>query len=71
LIGPSRKAFIRKLLAGDNDAAHEMAADHESVETGTQAALSAAILNGAHIIRVHDVARARATAAIIDAIRTQ
>ena len=71
LIGPSRKAFIRKLLAGDNDAAHEMAADHESVETGTQAALSAAILNGAHIVRVHDVARARATAAIIDAIRTQ
>ena len=71
LIGPSRKAFIRKLLAGDNDAAHEMAADHESVETGTQAALSAAILNGAHIIRVHDVARARATATIIDAIRTQ
>lgn len=71
LIGPSRKAFIRKLLAGDNDAAHEMAADHESVETGTQAALSAAILSGAHIIRVHDVARARATATIIDAIRTQ
>ncbi len=69
LIGPSRKAFIRKLLAGDNDAAHEMAADHESVETGTQAALSAAILNGAHIVRVHDVARARATAAIIDAIK--
>lgn len=71
LIGPSRKAFIRKLLAGDSDAAHEMAPDHESVETGTQAALSAAILNGAQVVRVHDVARARATAAIIDAIRTQ
>ncbi len=69
LIGPSRKAFIRKLLAAENRLENENEATHELVETGTQAALSTAILNGAHIVRVHDVARARATATIIDAIR--
>ncbi|MFO8112429.1 MAG: dihydropteroate synthase [Desulfosalsimonadaceae bacterium] len=69
MIGPSRKAFIRKLLAGENRLENENEATHEMVETGTQAAVSAAILAGAHIIRVHDVARTRATATIIDALR--
>jgi len=31
------------------------------LETGTQAAIAAAVLKGAHIVRVHDVGRARST----------
>ncbi len=69
MVGPSRKAFIRKLLAGENRLEDENEATHEMVETGTQAAVSAAILAGAHILRVHEVARTRATATIIDALR--
>ncbi len=69
LIGTSRKAFIRKILAEEKRLENENEAAHESVETGTQAAVAAAIVNGAHIIRVHDVARARITAAIADAIK--
>jgi dihydropteroate synthase len=67
LIGPSRKAFIRKLLkekSGD-----ELEPDLPIVETGTQAAVAAAVFAGAHIVRVHDVARTRATIRILDAIR--
>jgi dihydropteroate synthase len=68
LIGPSRKAFIRKLLKdGDKN---EIAPDLPIVETGTQAAVAAAIFSGAHIVRVHDVANTRATIRILDAIRS-
>lgn len=68
LIGPSRKAFIRKLL---KDEQHEdIPPDLPIVETGTQAAVAAAVLSGAHIVRVHDVANTRATIRILDAIRT-
>ena len=67
LIGPSRKAFIRNLLKGpDRD---DLPADLPAVETGTQAAVSVAALNGAHIVRVHDVARTVSTLRIIDAIK--
>ena len=38
------------------------------VETGSQAAAAAAILNGAHIVRVHNVANTVATAKILDAL---
>lgn len=69
LVGASRKAFIRKILARENFLETEEDTAHESVETGTQAAVSAAILNGAHIVRVHDVAMARTTAAITDAVK--
>ena len=69
LIGPSRKAFIRKLMAGAKHVTDENACTHERVETGTRAVVSASILNGAHIFRVHDVAGARATATIVDAIK--
>jgi dihydropteroate synthase len=40
------------------------------VETGTQAAVAAAVLCGAHIVRVHDAASTRATIRILDAIRS-
>ena len=68
LIGPSRKAFIRKLLKdGQTD---DLKPDLPIVETGTQAAVAAAVLSGAHIVRVHDVANTRATIRILDAIRS-
>jgi dihydropteroate synthase len=38
------------------------------VENGTQAATAAAILNGAHMVRVHDVANTIATVKILDAL---
>jgi len=68
LIGPSRKAFIRKILS--EDLGTELKADRPEVETGTQAALALSIVNGAHIVRVHDVANTRAMVRVLDAIRT-
>ena len=68
LIGPSRKAFIRKLLIDKNR--DDITPDLAIVETGTQAAVAAAVFGGAHIVRVHDVANTRATIRILDAIRT-
>ena len=67
LIGPSRKAFIRKLLK--EEPGEDLAPDLPIVETGTQAAVAAAVLCGAHIVRVHDVANTRATIRILDAVR--
>ena len=61
LIGPSRKSFIWTIL----DLPIE-----ERLE-GTLAAVVASILNGANVIRVHDVKEARRAARIADAIRAQ
>ena len=66
LIGASRKSFIRKLL--QDERAQDLPPDLPLVETGSQAAAAAAILNGAHIVRVHDVANTAATAKILDAM---
>ena len=66
LVGPSRKAFIRHLLKGHRDT--DISPLLPEVEIGTQAAVATAILNGAHIVRVHNVGNTRSTAAIIDAI---
>ena len=66
LIGASRKSFIRKILKDAHD--NDLQPDLPAVETGSQAAAAAAILNGAHIVRVHDVANTVATAKILDAI---
>jgi len=60
LIGPSRKAFIGKIL-GD-------AAPGERIE-GTAAALAIAIMNGANIVRVHDVKEMRKVAKVADAVK--
>lgn len=59
LIGASRKSFIRKAAGAE-------AADRLS---GTIAANVAAILNGASVIRVHDVKEARQAADIADSIK--
>jgi len=67
LVGSSHKAFIRNLLKPPE--AKDLSPEAPVVETGTQATVAAAVLNGTHIIRVHDVATTRATLKIIDAIK--
>jgi dihydropteroate synthase len=61
LIGPSRKAFLGRIL--DKDAPLR--------DTGTMAAVSAALMNGAHMVRVHNVKMAVETVKVIDAIRRE
>ncbi|MFH2219106.1 MAG: dihydropteroate synthase [Pseudomonadota bacterium] len=67
LIGPSRKAFIRNILK--DPASKDIQPDLPVVEIGTQAAIAASVLNGAHIVRAHNVANTSATVKIIDAIK--
>ena len=57
LAGPSRKSFIRKTVAASaaGTAGLRMEALQDAVVLGTAAAVTAAILGGAHIVRVHDV----------------
>lgn len=59
VIGPSRKSFIGKITGAEA---------HDRLD-GTAAAVTAAILHGAHIVRVHDVAAMRRTARMADALR--
>jgi len=61
LVGPSRKDFMGKVLAG--------APPSDRVE-GTAAAVAVAILNGAHIVRVHDVKEMARVAKVADAIKS-
>lgn len=67
LVGPSRKAFIRKVLSDRPGEA--LPPDDPAVETGTQAVVAACALKGGHILRVHDVASARLTLKMADALR--
>ena len=66
LVGPSRKSFIRRLVKPEGE--KDVSPDLPAVETGTQAAVAASIFNGAHIVRVHDVANTVATVKVVDAI---
>ena len=59
-IGVSRKAFIGKLLGG--------APATDRME-GTAAAVAVSIVNGAHIVRVHDVREMAKVARVADAIK--
>jgi dihydropteroate synthase len=59
LLGSSRKAFIGHIL---KNKAHER-------DVGSMATIAAAVLNGAHIVRVHNVRMAVETVKIIDAIK--
>jgi len=67
LIGSSRKSFIRTILKQNIGKA--LKPDSSFIETGTQASIAAAVLQGAHIVRVHDVADTYATVKIADAIK--
>jgi dihydropteroate synthase len=60
LVGTSRKSFVGHLLGGApvNKRVH-----------GTMATVAAAVLRGAHIVRVHDVRAAVETVRVVDAIK--
>jgi dihydropteroate synthase len=58
LVGTSRKSFIRSMV-GDNPDARNW---------GTAATIVGAIMHGAHIVRVHDVAEARVLVDVADRI---
>ena len=58
MIGTSRKAFIGNITGGK---------ESERIE-GTAATVTAAILSGCHIVRVHDVVAMKKVAAMTDAI---
>jgi len=64
LIGTSRKSFIGRILA---DAEGNPAPVEERLH-GTMASTAAAVLKGAHIVRVHDVKAAVQTIRVCDAI---
>lgn len=59
LVGSSRKAFIGRIL---DKKVHER-------DTGTMATVAAAVMHGAHIVRVHNVKQAVETVKVIDAIK--
>jgi dihydropteroate synthase len=59
LVGTSNKAFIGKILCKEP----------RERSVGTMATVAAAVMNGAHVVRVHDVAFAVETLKVIDAIR--
>ena len=65
LIGTSRKSFIGRLLADENGTP----APAESRLHGTLATITAAILKGAHIVRVHDVKETIETIRVAESIR--
>ncbi|WP_028316207.1 dihydropteroate synthase [Desulfatibacillum aliphaticivorans] len=67
LLGPSRKSFIRKILT-DNLLPGTEEPSMEDIETGTQAVLASPAAAGVHIVRVHDVPRARTTMLLANAI---
>ncbi|MDD4273026.1 MAG: dihydropteroate synthase [Desulfobacter postgatei] len=67
LIGPSRKSFIQKVLG--KTTGKKVGSGDAGTEYGTLAACAASLMNGAHIIRVHDVETVCAFSHIIDAIR--
>ncbi len=67
LMGPSRKSFIQTVLTDSTQ--KEAGPRDPRTEFGTLAACAASLMNGAHIIRVHDVESVYAFTRIIDAIR--
>jgi dihydropteroate synthase len=58
LVGPSRKSFLGKILGTSTDQRLE----------GTAAAVAVSIMNGANIIRVHDVLEMKRVAQVSDAL---
>ena len=64
VIGTSRKAFLGKSLARPGEAS--LPPDRRLL--GTAATVTASILGGAHIVRVHDVAEIASVARVADAI---
>lgn len=67
LMGPSRKSFIQNILT--DTTGKPSGPEDARTENGTLAACAASLMNGAHIVRVHDVATLFSFTRIIDAIR--
>jgi len=63
LVGTSRKGFLGATLARDGKPAPA-----EGRIWGTAATVTASILNGAHIVRVHDVAEMVQVARVSDCL---
>ena len=61
LVGPSRKTFLGAILHLPTN---------ERIE-GTAAAVTSAIMNGAHIIRVHDVKEMKRVAMVADVLKSE
>ena len=69
LVGPSRKAFIKHTVSGLHSRAAPMRERvPQDLLFGTAATVAAAILNGAHIVRVHDVREMVAVVRIADGL---
>jgi dihydropteroate synthase len=60
LVGPSRKSFVGEVLGGRPPSERLL---------GTAAAVAAAVMAGAHLVRVHDVAEMVQVVRVCDAIR--
>lgn len=78
-IGSSRKSFVQAIVRGEGlqpvrrpRSARPLTAARDktlaALPIGDAAAITAAILGGAHIVRVHDVAAARIAARVADAV---
>jgi dihydropteroate synthase len=65
LIGTSRKSFIGRLLADESGTP----APADDRLYGTMATITAAILHGAHIVRVHDVKAAAETVRVAEKLK--
>jgi dihydropteroate synthase len=65
LVGTSRKSFLGRLLK-DTDG---VAVPAKNRLHGTMATITAAVLKGAHIVRVHDVKAAVETVRVAEALR--
>ena len=61
LVGPSRKSFLRKIARTASDIPYDPL-------WGTAATVAAAVLQGAHIVRVHDVREMRILVDTLDVI---
>jgi dihydropteroate synthase len=64
LVGTSRKGFIGKTLAMEGSASDAS----EAKIWGTAATVTASILNGAHLVRVHDVAEMVSVVRVADCV---
>ena len=62
LIGTSRKSFLRKIVSNGP------MVEAKDRLWGTAATMARAILDGAHIVRVHDVAEMRSFVDALDAL---
>ena len=65
LIGTSRKSFIGRILA--DESGNPVSAEDRL--HGTMATITASVLNGAHIVRVHDVKTTVETVRVAESIR--